>query len=233
MQTAADAFSTYQPISSYLSHDLPPTPPPPQYPLYRPDPAPISTHFELTDPQYSGSHRITPDNLPSDRNIQKAGKARLSAHIDDDIPEYSEDDLRDFYRALVESGMEEASSTSGMIEGPSTARGGRLAAPVRRELLEGLMERLNSPISNDKGEGSSRGSSSTALEASKRDGVLPYVILDKAISAAVIAHGAHRGDDEGQADEGLNIPLGVVRIREWDALFYEFVSRASYLESSG
>lgn len=78
-------------------------------------------------------------NLPSDKKIRKTAKAQLTERAIADLPELQEEDLRDFYAAVMESGRDDL-DLGGEI--PQVEAPGRRSKVDRRKILDGLSHRL-------------------------------------------------------------------------------------------
>jgi hypothetical protein len=176
-----------------------------RFPLYRPEPPSSPSQSQNGDEEHQFGHTVTADNIPSDRNIQKSAKTTLSSRIDEEIPEFTEEDLRDFYRAVVQSGVEHEAAPQKVIESPKTKR---LEAPERAKVLGNLIQRLSGLVAS-----SSTSAVSTALEGRN----MAHTIL-RSVTAAL----PQMDQTPGVVGPG-NIPLGVMSRKEWEALFDEMV----------
>jgi hypothetical protein len=138
-----------------------------------------------------------------------------------DLPPLEEDDLREFYAALVESGAEEAARRYEVLEAPKEERL-RLGDGEREEVLRGLAERvlgLNAqkppPLGEHEGANMVAGPSR-----------LTGIVSGDAVPTQTIIHAlaSISSEDEDQNEGGLSdLPLGLVSRKEWEALFGQTV----------
>ena len=176
------------------------------FPLYR-DPPPFARE-ELIDPS----------SLPSDATIQRSVKVRLTKKATEDTVELSEDALRTFYRALIESGQEESLEELKRLEAPEGRL--RIGSARRIDVLASLERRLW-------GVGPS-----VNLPAKSRDPPSHHHIAAMLSSIAPRPSGAStstlysaKGKEKAVIRPG-DLPLGLLGRTEWNAVFEEFVSRA-------
>jgi hypothetical protein len=164
-------------------------PDPSKFPLYRPPPPPKAAE----------EGKIDLNNLPSEADLAVMEKEQITADAIKHIPEYTEDDLRDFYTNVVLSGA--AESAQELL--PQIAAPEQTTTPgQRRYLLGELTKRLTAPAEE--------GASVPALQ----DGVPQHMALTAALMKAA------------PEPTGLMIPLGLVTKSEWRALFDSFLVRS-------
>lgn len=131
-------------------------------------------------------------------------KAQLTAKAIEDLPELQEDELRDFYAAVMESGKSQGADKP-LIEAP-----GRRAAKVlaldteeKRMIVEGLAQRLLSP-SDQAGPSSIIACNDAGHEAVRK-------IIAK-LEGLVEDH---------ESGSSSKVPLGLVGPKEWGILLEE------------
>ncbi|WVO20495.1 uncharacterized protein IAS62_001792 [Cryptococcus decagattii] len=187
-------LDTYPPPSHSLLDESTTQPSPERnFPLYKPQ-------------QYAREIPLTADTLaalPSEQALSRQLKQRVTEKATESLPEFTEDELRDFYAALVKSGSKDAGGTYPALGAPSETKKIPMAKKEMEEILTGMARRLV-------GEGG------LALpEGPKR-----YTILSGPSETS-----------KGKAVEGrlplrsLEVPLGMVTSKEWDALFQEFIRK--------
>lgn len=160
-----------------------------EVPLYRPPPE---------EPDYELEYPKSLDDLPSEEYIKRKMKFKLSLKAIEGLPEYEESDLRDFYKNLVLSGIEDVPEQLPQIAAPEG-----MSSRERTKLIGELAERLQAP----REEG-------TALIPVLEGSVPQHIALTSALIS--IAPEEPRGP--------VPIGLGVVTQSEWQALFDAFVS---------
>lgn len=142
--------------------------------------------------------------------MRKSSKIQLTQKAIQDLPEFQEDELRNFYAAVMESGRDDGSSQADvpLIEGPSRApneRTKRLTSGQRRQVLEGLEGRFLGPSPSNQA-----GPSRLGVRSIREGGARVYEILERLRAVQVPAEG--------------RISLGLVSRTEWSVLLDE-VSR--------
>lgn len=115
------------------------------------------------------------------------------------LPDYKEDDLRDFYRNLVLSGVEEPPNQLPAIEAPNA-----MNPEERTKLIEEVAQRLRAP----------KESPNTAAIQPYDDNIPRHV----AITADLISLAPERRRGP------IAIGMGIITTSEWQALFETFVS---------
>lgn len=137
--------------------------------------------------------------------------------------------MRDFYAALVKSGSKDAGGTYPALGAPSETKKIPMAEKEREEILTGMARRLVGGGGLALPEGSTRYSKSLELVANESlSSDAPYAILGILSQAAILSGPSETS--KGKAVEGqlplrsLEVPLGMVTSKEWNALFQEFVS---------
>ncbi|BEI89626.1 uncharacterized protein CcaverHIS019_0209880 [Cutaneotrichosporon cavernicola] len=163
-------------------------PDPSKFPLYRPPPPPKERE-----------EKIDLANLPTEAEIDVMEKEQITADAIKHVPEYTEDDLRAFYKNVVLSGAaESAQDLFPQIAAPETTTPGQ-----RRFLLGELAKRLAAPA----------GDAESTVPALP-EGVATHMALTAALMKAA------------PEPTGLTVPLGLVTQSEWRALFDSFLVRS-------
>lgn len=165
-----------------------------RFPLYKPSPEP-----QYNQAPYGQEYRQDPHvtSLPSDRKIRKSAKIQLTDKALEDMPELQEDELRDFYAAVMDSGKPEPRDVS-RIEAPKT----RMGRDERQSILDGMARRLLSP--------SDQAGPSTISTAAPR--------THQTVSKLV---GKLRELGEIEVDKPSRVSLGLASRKEWEALLDE------------
>jgi hypothetical protein len=135
--------------------------------------------------------------LPSDRKIRKSAKIQLTEKALEDMPELREDELRDFYAAVMDSGKPETGDLS-RIEAPKM----RMGRDERQRILDGMARRLLPP--------SDQAGPSTISAASQRT----HDTVSKLVSKL-------RELGEIEVDKPSRVSLGLASRKEWEALLDE------------
>lgn len=146
--------------------------------------------------------KLDDKGLPSLDWIHRESKSQITRHAIADVPEYVEEDLRDFYKQLVLSGAPNVEEDLLALPEPE----GPLSKAEKHKLLSGLSERLRPQPEGEEGR--------VALLPAIPPGTPQHVALTAALLDIA---------PEDHADP-LAVPLGVVRRSEWQALFQSFVS---------
>jgi hypothetical protein len=170
------------------------------FPLYRPDPQPSYVPEQSIRPR-----EVDPRSLPSDKRIRKTAKIQLTEKAIQDLPELQEDELRDFYAAVMESGREEDPyPTTPLIDGPASSLNPvkRLTSDQRRGILQGLEGRF---LSSSDQAGPSRLAIDTRAGESDGQSVLRIVERLRAVVP----------ETEGR------VSLGLVSRTEWSVMLDE------------
>jgi hypothetical protein len=141
--------------------------------------------------------------LPSMDWIQRETKSQIVRRAIEDVAEYEEADLRDFYKQVVLSGAPKVSEDLKMLGAPDE---GPMSKAQRYTLLSGLSERLRAKPDDADGR--------VALLPAIPQGTPEHVALTAALLDIAPEESA----------SSLPVPLGVVRKSEWQALFDAFVS---------
>lgn len=201
-ETQAEVEAQAQPSTSapsgILSNGLPD---PRRFPLYRPPPPPPEREPQI-DLRGVDLNKIDLDKLPTFEEIDVLEKEQITEEAIRNVPEYTEDDLRAFYKSVVLSGAAEAAKDNlPQIAAPEP----RTTHARRRELLAGLTKRLLEP---------SEGEVAPLVPALDKD-----VPQHMALTAALMKVAPEMA---GQ----LTVPVGLVTGSEWRALFDSFVSTA-------
>ncbi|KLT43496.1 hypothetical protein CC85DRAFT_284418 [Cutaneotrichosporon oleaginosum] len=160
-----------------------------KFPLYRPPP-----------PKVQKDEKIDLANLPTEAEIDVMEKEQITADAIKHVPEYTEDDLRDFYKNVVLSGAaESAQELLPQIEAPKTT-----TPAERRHLIAELAQRLTAPAED--------GVASTL--PALQDGIPTHMALTAALMKLA------------PEPTGVTVPLGIVTKSEWRALFDSFLVRS-------
>lgn len=189
-----------------------------RFPLYRPQ-------------QHAQEIPLTADTLaalPSEQALSRQLKRRVTQKAIENLPEFTEDELRDFYATLVKSGSKD---NGGYI---------KLWKHLQRQ-RKFLCQKREGRDLNGHGREAGWGAGLALLKDPARYGKslelvvngskssdAPYAILDILSQAAILSGPSETS--KGKAVEGqlplrsLEVPLGLVTSKEWDALFQEFVS---------
>jgi len=167
------------------------------FPLYRPPPPP-ETKEELLK-----GVKLDDKGMPSMDWIHRQNKDHITTHATADVPEYTEEDLRDFYKQLVLSGVPKLEEERLALPEPEAP----LSKAEKQKLLAGLSERLKPKPEGEEG------------QVALLPAILPGTPQHVALTAALLDIAP-----EDHADP-LFVPLGIVRRSEWQALFESFVSR--------
>ncbi|WWD08444.1 hypothetical protein V865_006556 [Kwoniella europaea PYCC6329] len=201
------------PSIPYLTHLPPSSEPTRPFPLYQPPPP----------PEYIPLTKETLSQLPSDESLNRQLKDRLTEKAIEGLPELTEEDLKDFYADLVQTGIDSREDDVLAIESP----GGQLKLPLdireREDILNELENRLigSGDIEQQGGLMKIDEESSSAPKHYK-------------IFAALARLGVPQDGPSGtnkspagaiQTQQGVDIPLGLVSKREWNVLFDEFIQR--------
>ncbi|WVN89723.1 uncharacterized protein L203_104953 [Cryptococcus depauperatus CBS 7841] len=193
-----------------------------KFPLYSPPPP----------PKYVPLTAKTLAALPSDEALSRQLKKKVTRKAVENLLDYTEEDLRDFYVQLVKTGPT-GGGTGLVLEAPNQRK--LLSDVERQDILNELAHRL------------SGGPSVPFLPAPRRDrdmvqqtpgqGVVdvvdvPYQLLDRLASFAAFSQSGPSETSKGKglsseasASHGVVVALGLVRSVEWDALFQEFIRR--------
>ncbi|WWD20656.1 hypothetical protein CI109_105132 [Kwoniella shandongensis] len=225
------------------------TPPPPRTSPYIPqDVAQTSgRHFPLYQPPPPRPPSLplneeTLASLPSEQQLSRQLKTRLTKKAIEDLPPFEEDDLRNFYKDLVRTGLKDPNVGRLALEGPGGDARKRISfsKEEREDILRRVEGRLVGSVA-----GSGSGQSQLLLEGggvANGGGELSIASIREATKnspthhrvfalLASVAVGQGTGPSEtskGKANAGvggMDIPLGVVSRKEWDALFEEFIER--------
>lgn len=168
-------------------------PDPSNFPLYRSPPAPKAGPPPKPE-------KIDLDRLPTEEEIDIAIKEQITADAIKHVPEYTEENLREFYKSVVLSGAaEQAQEILPQIAAPEQ----RTTVNERRLRLGELSRRLLEPRD---------GEELPLVPALQTD-----VPKHMALTAALIKIAP---ETRGQ----LTVPIGLVTQSEWRALFDSFVS---------
>lgn len=162
---------------------------------------------------------MDPRSLPSDRKIRKTAKVQLTEKAIQDLPELQEDELRDFYAAVMESGRsEDPYPTTPLIDAPGSSQNQsqpkRLTSGQRREILQGLEDRFLTPSNHA---GPSRLDIGTSTDPIGVQNVLGIVARLGAVAPEV----------EGR------VSLGLVSRTEWSAMLDEVAEMGDGREAEG
>lgn len=139
------------------------------------------------------------ESLPSDRKIRKSAKIQLTDKALEDMPELQEDELRDFYAAVMDSGK--SAEDSLRIEAPRTG----MSREERRKVLDGMARRLLSP--------SDQAGPSTLPATSPRT----YETVSKLVAKLRDLSAMGEGQEEGPS----RVSLGLASRKEWEVLLDE------------
>ena len=190
------------------------------FPMYsKPIPPPPEEDFDIS-------------SLPSDTYIQKGAKIRLTQKVVEDTPELDEEDLRSFYRGLVESSREDGVLADvKQIGAPGGRRRLRLGRVRREEVLARLQERLL-------GAGPSGRSASLAhlLPVGVKNAPMRVqlaVVLSSIGSQPTLGTAGLLSSVKGKekAGTGQYVPLGLLSRTEWEAILEDFVSESSEISA--
>jgi hypothetical protein len=146
----------------------------------------------------------------------------LSKRAVKDLPPLEEDDLREFYAALVESGAEEAARRYEALDVPKEERL-RLGDGEREQVLRGLAERLLGVSAPEAPPVEAQGGENMVAGPSRLTGI----VSGDAVPTQTIIHAlASISSQNENLNEGgpSDLPLGLVSRKEWDALFDQTVS---------
>lgn len=190
-------------------------------------------NFPLYKPQkHAQEIPLTADTLaalPSEQALSRQLKRRVTQKAVENLPEFTEDELRDFYAALVKSGSKDNGGIYQALEAPSETKKIPMPKKEREEILTGMAGRLVGEGGLALPNGSTRYGKSLELVVNENQSSdAPYAILDVLSQAAILSGPSETS--KGKAMEGqlplrsLEVPLGLVTSKEWDALFQEFVS---------
>lgn len=169
---------------------------PSKFPLYKPPPP--GEEEEYDDFEWSGKL----EDLPSEDDIKREIKKKIVNETIKSVPEYSEEDLRSFYKNLVLSGKKDMVEKLPAIEAP------KMTPEQRYALIGDLVKRLEAP----------RADAESADEVANVPALPENLPKHVAVTSALLQI----------APEGLRspfaIPLGLVTQSEWQALLDTFVS---------
>jgi hypothetical protein len=164
----------------------------PSFPLYHP-----------TEPSYpieKAPYDVDYVSLPSEKTISKSLKFKITEEVTKGLPEFTEEELREFYRAVVESGVQDEGSSSDVkvdaIEAPRRSRG-----------LMAIRERLEENYSD-----------TTAVATSEGD----YGVILRYLGGTSVSSVSSKGKEPMR---GPIVPLGILTSSEWQVLFNEAIAR--------
>lgn len=132
--------------------------------------------------------------------IRKSAKIQLTDKALEDMPELEEDELRDFYAAVMDSGKT-STGESPRIEAPRSGMG----KDERRRILDGMARRLLSP--------SDQAGPSTLPATSPRAHETVRKLVDRLRDLSLAG--------EGQEVVPSRVSLGLASRKEWEALLDE------------
>ncbi|ODO10584.1 hypothetical protein I350_01181 [Cryptococcus amylolentus CBS 6273] len=197
-------------------------------PSEHPSEPPIATRFPLyRREEFQREPPITQamiDSLPTDEGLSRQLKRKVTKKAVEDIPEWSEEDLRAFYLDLVKTGVKEGESLEA-IKAPEN-QVELLSDEQRRSTLAKMSSRL---LGQGQGQGHSNEASS--LPPVHRGKVsfarLPYAILESLAPLAILSGPSETSKGKAVEDVAarLDVPLGLVSNTEWSALFQELIQR--------
>ena len=187
-----------------------------------------SSQITTTFPLYRPPDHSSSSSNPSDFDLATNDnyfKFRLTELADSQEPEMEEENLREFYSALVASGVDEAVTNAQLsrVEAPKDTL--TIGDVERREVLLALESRLNqSNLDQTKKNGAvSSVTRRLSRPSSMRQSSLRILEtlsgLNVPSSRAVFSVKGKGRDIEGPND----LPLGLVTRKEWDALFEALV----------
>lgn len=190
--------------TSRVATKIPPPVDPSKFPLYRPPPPPEEDAEGIS---WSGDV----EDLPTDEAIKREIKRRVTNETIKSLPEFSEEDLRDFYKNLVLAGKKDMIESLPQIEAP------KMTPKQRKQLLENLVQRLEAPRAEAVGElqGEQAATERPAIN-------LPAIPKNLPTHVALTSTLLHVGQEESTSS--FNVPLGLVTQSEWQALLDTFVS---------
>ncbi|ORY26582.1 hypothetical protein BCR39DRAFT_540638 [Naematelia encephala] len=231
------ARSLRQATRSYASqaqdgHVLPQIPPnsplaPPSeysrmFPLY---PAPKIERNSRGVPLHLKESSKEPEPTESPNEIDVRAKRVMKREITlkavEGLPPYKEADLRKFYVALVESGLESTDESLGMITAGEDSHG-RLGKDRRREILAALEDRLIGSASTSTStlkRGEDLGNVPTSSSSKNGNSHLRIATVLRAVALP-----STKGKEREEAGFA-HLSMGLVGRTEWNALFEEFIER--------
>ncbi|WWC72528.1 uncharacterized protein I206_106490 [Kwoniella pini CBS 10737] len=195
----------------------------------------------IKNSEYIPLNKETLNSLPSDENIQRELKLRLTKKTIENLPELTENDLKNFYSDLIKTGISNNNEFIDKLKITNdSSNEENLYLPLNKkeknEILLNLENRLLSQGQfENENENENEIHNIDSLNSIKKsiNEIPRHYKIFSILAQLVIPDEGPSGTSKSPAGavqpishSGMNIPLGLVSKREWNVLFDEFIQKA-------